>query len=460
MSESDAVVDKQAQGALGAPARVTGRRLSRTRRWGRRLLWSLGYVLLVVLALLVGTQALLVVARSTTRPAAFLAAGFLAYLVVALLGHWLLTLRAPAERRRRVRVIGAAILAAVVLVPSLIWVLPPRRADSAAFRPLAGAEQWQLPTGSRLAVLKIPAAHRTQDTPIVFLHGGPGVADMAHDAAFFGWFTSLGYDVWLYDQIGAGGSARLTDPREYSLERDVADLDAVRQRIGAHRIVLIGFSYGGTLAANYLARHAEHVAKVVFTSPGRMAWQAYDTAGTGMLGRVSFRDQLRAAAVALAPRAYLAYSLVKADPRAARAFAGDAEMGARFADLHAATAAGLVCPGHVAPATPEGMGFYANQVIDGKSAAVDVRPGLRRVATPALILKGGCDYLPWSFATDYRDTIPGARLVYFPDAGHQLHHEQPDRYRQVVAAFLADRPLPVAPYTATEPPADFTGPTP
>ncbi|SCE99456.1 proline iminopeptidase [Micromonospora viridifaciens] len=446
------------QRALSRPERSDGHQPSHVRRWGRRFLRALVYLLLVVIAILVGTQALVTVARSTTRPAAFLAAGFLAYLVVAVLGHWLLTRRVPAERRRRTRLVGAAVLAGIVLVPSLVWGLPPD-GEAARTRAVAGTEQWQLPTGSRLAVLKIPAGQRTHDTPIVFLHGGPGVADMAHDAPFFGWFTSLGYDVWLYDQVGTGHSARLADPRGYSVERDTADLEAVRQRIGADRMVLIGFSYGGTLAANYLARHGEHVAKVVFTSPGRMVWQAYDTAGTGMLGRVSFRDQLRAAAAGLAPRAYLAYSLVKADPRSARAFAGDAEMDARFADLHGATAAGLVCPGHRTPATPDRLGFYANQVIDGKSATMDVRPGLRRLATPALVLKGGCDYLPWHFATDYRDAMPGTRLVYFPDAGHQLYDEQPDRYRAVVAAFLEDRPLPVTPYTGDEAPADFTGPT-
>ncbi|HEY0696559.1 MAG TPA: alpha/beta fold hydrolase, partial [Micromonospora sp.] len=406
-----------------------------------------------------GAQVLLTVARSTTRPAAFLTAGFLTYLLVAVLGHWLLTWRAPAERRRRTRLTGAAVLAGVVLVPSLIWVLPP---DGRQPRPPApaGTEQWQLPTGSRLAVLRIPAGHRTHDTPIVFVHGGPGFADMAHDAAFFGWFTGLGYDVWLYDQIGTGNSARLTDPRGYSTERDVADLEAVRQRIGADRVVLMGYSYGATLGATYLARHPEHVAKVVFTSPGRLVWQAYDRAGQGMLDRVSFSDQFRAARAGLTPRRYLTFNLVKADPRSARAFAGDAEMDRRFLETYTALAGGLVCPGHPAPAAPETVGYYVNQVTNRKDAVVDVRPQLRQLAMPALIVKGGCDYLPWHFATDYRDTIPGARLVYFPDAGHQLFDEQPDRYRAVVAAFLEDRPLPVTPYTGNEPPADFTGPRP
>jgi len=42
---------------------------------------------------------------------------------------------------------------------------------------------------------------------------------------------------------------------------------------------------------------------------------------------------------------------------------------------------------------------------------------LRGLATPALVVKGSCDYLPWSVATDYRDTLPAARMVYCPVLG-------------------------------------------
>jgi pimeloyl-ACP methyl ester carboxylesterase len=67
-----------------------------------------------------------------------------------------------------------------------------------------------------------------------------------------------GFDVYAYDQIGAGRSARLADVKAYTVARHVADLEAIRTTIGAEKIVLIGNSWGGTLAANYLAAHPEH----------------------------------------------------------------------------------------------------------------------------------------------------------------------------------------------------------
>src|SRR3712207_2805724 len=76
---------------------------------------------------------------------------------------------------------------------------------------------------------------------------------MKGDAEYFGRLAGDGFNVYVYDEVGSGRSSRLEDPRGYTLERDVADLEAIREEIGAKRLVLIGHSYGGTLAAAYAA---------------------------------------------------------------------------------------------------------------------------------------------------------------------------------------------------------------
>jgi len=87
----------------------------------------------------------------------------------------------------------------------------------------------------------------------------------------------------------------------------------------------------------------------------------------------------------------------------------------------------------------------------------DPRPALRTVRTPALVLKGSCDYLPWALTREYRDTLPNAALVYLPGAGHQAYQEQPEPYLAAVRAFLLGTQLPVPPYTGQEPPPDYSG---
>jgi proline iminopeptidase len=84
----------------------------------------------------------------------------------------------------------------------------------------------------------------------------------------FGGLARDGHDVWSYDQRGSGRSSRLDDPSGYSTALAVADLERVRQAIGAERIILIGHSYGAYLAAAYIAHHPGRVEQAVFTSPG------------------------------------------------------------------------------------------------------------------------------------------------------------------------------------------------
>ncbi|MEV0001641.1 alpha/beta fold hydrolase [Micromonospora sp. NPDC050980] len=395
-------------------------------------------------------------ARLTTRPAVFLTAGLIAYAAVTVAAGWLLTRQLRPGEAMRIRVIGGGVAAALVLLPAAWTTLNPATPQTTP--PPAGTTFWVLPDGSRIAALRVPGRAGAPGDPVVFLHGGPGVADMDHDAPILGRLAETGRDVWFYDQIGAGRSSRLADPTGYSLGRDLADLEQVRLRIGTPRMVLIGHSYGATLAAAYLARHPEHVSRVVFSSPGRLVPEVGDVSGTGMVGRLDVRHQLRVLGTLLRPRAMLTYSLLKVSPRAAHALSGDDEMDSRFATLYRQSAPGLVCPGNPVPATPERPGFYANQVpLNRSRPAPDIRPALTGLRVPALIVKGGCDYLPWSFVADYRRSLPGSELVYFDDCGHQTYAEHPERFLAVVTAFLADAPPPWPTWTALTPPSSYRG---
>ena len=89
----------------------------------------------------------------------------------------------------------------------------------------------------------MPAEGDARGTPVIFLHGGPGTPDMKGDSEYFGRLARSGFDVYVYDEVGTGRSSRLEDPRRYTLTRDVADLEAIREKIGAERVVLIGHSY-------------------------------------------------------------------------------------------------------------------------------------------------------------------------------------------------------------------------
>ena len=415
----------------------------------------------VVAAGVAGLGALVGVASVSDRPGVFLGAGLAVFLAATAAGVALATRKLPGDRRRRNRLSGFAAGALVGVAAFVVTALLPVGDPRLAPAPVAGQRWWELPTGSRIAWVRLLAHGPRRPTPVVFLHGGPGIADMAGDAAYFGRLTGDGYDVWVYDQVGTGRSNRLEDPNRYTIAREVADLEAVRRRIGADRLVLIGHSWGGQVAAAYLAAHPDHVARVVFSSPGALAPALDDGSSGGVRGRLPLAAQLRLYALVVRPRVLLGYTLLQVNPRAAHAFVGDAEMDARNDRVYNAGRAGTHCRDTGPGPALHGLGFYTYQFPQSAAARpwADPRPALARLATPALVIKGSCDYLSWSSGLAYRHALPGAELVYLQGAGHNAYQDQPAAYLAVVRAFLAGRPLPTRPRTGDDVPADYEGPS-
>ncbi|GAA1639655.1 hypothetical protein GCM10009733_041010 [Nonomuraea maheshkhaliensis] len=277
----------------------------------------------VVLALspVLGLAALAGTAMVGARPQVFAVTGLAVFASVFFLGLLLCVPRPAVGWGRWARaVVLLGVEAAVVWQVSAATLRP--SAVPAAPAKVAGQREWRLETGSRLAYVRVSPRRVTRPEPVVFLHGGPGVGDLAGDSAFLGKLAADGFRVYVYDQLGAGRSGRLADPRGYGLTRDVADLEAVRLAIGAGRLNLVARDYGAQLAAAYLAQHPARVARTVLYSPAGLTGLPAGRAG----------DRPRSSAVLLGPgaipdpRALAVSTLLRVDPVAAHAFAGDREL--------------------------------------------------------------------------------------------------------------------------------------
>ena len=98
------------------------------------------------------------------------------------------------------------------------------------------------------------------DTPLLTLHGGPGASSAA-----FAPLASIGArrPVLFYDQLGAGRSDTPADPSLWQLGRFVDEIEAVRDSLGLERIHLLGHSWGGFLAIEYMLTRPRGVASLV-----------------------------------------------------------------------------------------------------------------------------------------------------------------------------------------------------
>ena len=102
-------------------------------------------------------------------------------------------------------------------------------------------------------------------TPLLLLHGGPGGRSCA-----FSVLSDLASDrrVIYYDQLGSGRSDRPNDLALWRTERFVDELDAVRNALDLRELHLLGHSWGGTLATEYLLTKGQQgVRSVILSSP-------------------------------------------------------------------------------------------------------------------------------------------------------------------------------------------------
>lgn len=334
-------------------------------------------------------------------------------------------------------------LTVAVAVLAAATVFRPMPVPAAAPTP-PGVRFWNLTTGSHIAYVHAPATGQVKLTPVIFLHGGPGTP--AEGIPVGGQALAAdGFDVYSYDQIGAGRSTRLKDVTGYTVARQVADLDAIRRTLGADKIIVIGQSWGGSLAAQYLAAHGEHVARAVFTSPGALWGHEYPGSQAGdpwsslTPAQRAQRDRLSSS-----PRLLAASLLLDINPGAAHALVGDRELDHWMHEVALLGKDSTSCAG--APPTEahnNPQGFYSNQItVKDFEKMPDPRPKLRTVRVPSLILRGECDFIKPSVTYEYRQTLPNSELVSINGAGHAISRSQPRLYTALLQAFLLDKPLP------------------
>ncbi len=129
------------------------------------------------------------------------------------------------------------------------------------FIPFKGYRTWYKIVGDREEPGKLP---------LLLLHGGPGAC---HDYLWsLAAMAGTGRRVIFYDQIGCGLShIGVSKPEMWTVDLFCEEIDAVRAALGLDRIHLLGQSWGGMLAMEYLIRQPQGVASAtIASSPASM----------------------------------------------------------------------------------------------------------------------------------------------------------------------------------------------
>ncbi len=297
--------------------------------------------------------------------------------------------------------------------------------SEATVRPLNASEGYVPVEGGQL---HYRIAGRGADTVLV-VHGGPGF-DMNY---LFADLQPLArrHVLVFYDQLGTGLSTVAVDSTELTVERFVADLDAVRSHFGISRLELLGHSWGAGLAALYAEEHPEHVRSLILVDamPSRREpWaEQFDRE------LVARRDS---AALVRLPR--LGRALRTASDsgyaNACRAF-GAVLIQSYLADTTAAHRMhGDLCS---APVAALRNGSHVSKGILASLGAWDFRASLSRVTVPTLVIHGDRDPIPLGSAREWAAGIPGARLLVIAGSGHFPWIEQPEAFFPAVETFMS-----------------------
>lgn len=99
-----------------------------------------------------------------------------------------------------------------------------------------------------------------QGIPALALHGGPGGGASPEMRRLF---DPDRYRVILHDQRGCGRSTPYADLTQNTTWDLVSDIEKLRERLGIERWVVMGGSWGSTLALAYAITHPERVASLI-----------------------------------------------------------------------------------------------------------------------------------------------------------------------------------------------------
>lgn len=230
------------------------------------------------------------------------------------------------------------------------------------------------------------------------------------------------FTVVYIDSRGTGRSGRASSDKEYTWNDLTADLEGLRGHLGQERVWLMGHSAGGAQVLHYACSHPERVNGLVLLSTLAVADQAWDADTDKRMALRQTQPWYAEAVKAMqavhktdeefAQQLKLALPLYWSDPKKIEKFAAD------FAATSASVAASEGSRG-------------------SKRFPFDLRPQLKKLRAPALIVVGDDDFIcSPEQARRMHLALPNSKLLLIEKCGHFPWMEQPETFEAQVPAFL------------------------
>jgi proline iminopeptidase len=144
--------------------------------------------------------------------------------------------------------------------------------------------------------IHVEQAGNRDGVPALFLHGGPGSGCRAEQRRYF---DPKRFRAVLFDQRGAGRSTPKRCLERNTTEHLVGDIERIREALGIERWILVGGSWGATLALAYAESHPQRVTGAALRAVYFGAREEFEWAFSGAAR--TFHPELWRAFVGLLP---------------------------------------------------------------------------------------------------------------------------------------------------------------
>ncbi|MDQ2718853.1 MAG: alpha/beta hydrolase [Bacteroidota bacterium] len=267
--------------------------------------------------------------------------------------------------------------------------------------------------------------------PLIIIPGGPGGAHPGYRT-----FDSLAKDnlIIYFDAFGRGKSDTAKDVKEYSLDRDIEDIEGLRTALHFEKLNVLGHSYGGLVAQGYALKYPSHVKHLILanTFHSYIMWQKND-------------DNSNHEIQTNYPELWDSLMIIR-------------EAGAVSSDVKHQELYGKVPYGFLYAYNPNNFLYHGQKpypnpfnsklyfqmvgkdgdfIVGSDIGNFDFRKELKNLNMPVLIYGGRYDRVAVpAMMVKYKEYCPQAKFMIFERSGHNPQVEEPDKLFPVIESFL------------------------
>ncbi|TSJ37302.1 alpha/beta fold hydrolase [Mucilaginibacter corticis] len=269
--------------------------------------------------------------------------------------------------------------------------------------------------------------------PIIFIAGGPGGAHTGLRS--FDALANGHHQLIYFDAFGRGKSDTAKNVTEYTLERDIDDIEGLRKALKLDKITVLGHSYGGVVAQGYAIKYPGHLSHLILadTFHSFVMWQENDDSSNREIKNsypevwdelMKVREQGAVSSDAIHQEIY-----------------GKVPYGFLYAynpDKFASRGSKPYPNAYNSKLYYQMVGKDGDFIVGSDIGTFDYRKQLKDLKMPVLIVTGRYDRVavPW-MAVKFKEYCPQAQFVIFEKSGHNPQVEEPEKEFKIINEFLA-----------------------